>query len=259
MAQVAHRKTRAHPILMPGKGLTLTGGFPWYSLVLSRIDLFFLFSFWVFRVRSTLPWQVTRPPDPVTALHWFHPCMDSEGLAEEAALSASDSIAPAPLVAAKEAAESADDLAGAGADRGNWADLSEAPEPEPPWGAAHCRGRSSLWRFIYSSWRGTLLGAGTPGPSRQNWAGRARTYEDILASLEEAAVTEEAAASQRTCCWPAIQRASGRSNRLWRGKGWTWFFFGIWTCRSSIRRSSGRSQHPRWRGVAASCEAFWNC
>lgn len=52
--------------------------------------------------------------------------MDSRDLAEEAAPSASDSVAPAPLVAAGEAAQSAD-LAEAGADRGNWADLSEAP------------------------------------------------------------------------------------------------------------------------------------
>ena len=57
--------------------------------------------------------------------------MDPEGLSEEAAFSASVPIASAPLVAAGEAAESADDLAEAGADRGNWADLSEAPLPDP--------------------------------------------------------------------------------------------------------------------------------
>ena len=57
--------------------------------------------------------------------------MDSEGLLEEAASSASGPIASAPLVTAGEAAESADDLAAAGADRGNWADLSEATPLDP--------------------------------------------------------------------------------------------------------------------------------
>ena len=57
--------------------------------------------------------------------------MDPEGLSEEAAFSASEPIALALLVAAGEAAESADDLAEAGADRGNWADLSEATPLDP--------------------------------------------------------------------------------------------------------------------------------
>ena len=57
--------------------------------------------------------------------------MDSRDLAEEAAPSASSSVAPAPLVAAGEVAQSADDLAEAGADRGNWADLSEATPLDP--------------------------------------------------------------------------------------------------------------------------------
>ena len=50
--------------------------------------------------------------------------MDSRDLAEEAAPSASSSVAPAPLVAAGEVAQSADDLAEAGADRGNFATAS---------------------------------------------------------------------------------------------------------------------------------------